>query len=164
MATAVVRDRSEGERYWFYGGGVHLWKATMEETDGALFVFEDHLVQGKTTPLHAHPDATECVYVLEGELLVSIDGTQRTVGAGGFTMTPPGVAHAFVVTSTTARVLALQVPGRGAAFYLGASERATPEIEAAAPVDFDRVAASGAANGGMTILGPPPFAAASTGA
>jgi uncharacterized RmlC-like cupin family protein len=114
-------------------------------------------VKGKTTPLHAHPDATECVYVLEGEILTCIAGEERTVGAGGFAMTPPGVPHAFLVTSETARVLAMQVPGNGAAFYLGASEPATPELEATGPVDFDRIAASGAANGGITILGPPPF-------
>ena len=34
----------------------------------------------------------------------------------------------------------------------------TPELEAAAPVDFDRVVASGATNGGFQMLGPPPFA------
>jgi hypothetical protein len=31
-------------------------------------------------------------------------------------------------------------------------------LEAAAPVDFARVVASGAKNGGFEMLGPPPFA------
>jgi len=35
---------------------------------------------------------------------------------------------------------------------------ATPELEKAAPVDFDRVTASAARTGGMRVLGPPPFA------
>ena len=157
MATPIVHANGEGERYWFYGGGVHDWKATNEQTDGALFAFEDHLVQGKMTPYHMHPEATECVYVLEGEILVNIDGREHVVGEGGFTMTPPGVPHAFTVTSPKARILAIQTPGSGAAFYLGASEPATPELEAAAPVDFDRVVASGATNGGFQMLGPPPF-------
>ena len=158
MTAPIVRKPGEGERYWFYGGGVHVWKATDEQTDGALFVFEDELAKGKTTPYHLHADATECVYVLSGELLVNIDGTEHVVEAGGFTLTPPGTPHAFIVTSESARVLALQTPGKGAGFYLGASEPATPELEAAAPVDFDRVIASGAATGGMQVLGPPPFA------
>jgi len=157
MSTSIVRATGEGERYWFYGGGVHDWKVTDEQSDGAPFVFEDQMDKGKTTPLHLHPEATECVYVLEGEIRVHIDGVEHTVAAGGFTMTPPGVAHAFTVTSPTARILAIQVPGGGASFYIGASEPATPELEAEAPVDFGRVIASGAANGGFQVLGPPPF-------
>src|SRR5262245_1772151 len=157
MATPIVRPNGEGDRYWFYGGGIHDWKVTDAQSDGALFVLEDQMDEGKMTPLHMHPEATECVYVLEGEIRVHIDGTEHTVGAGGFTMTPPGVPHAFTVTSPTARVLAIQVPGGGASFYLGASEPATAELEEAAPVDFDRVIASGAANGGFQLLGPPPF-------
>ena len=27
---ATVRDSGEGEQRWFYGGGVHTWKATAE--------------------------------------------------------------------------------------------------------------------------------------
>jgi quercetin dioxygenase-like cupin family protein len=155
--AGLVRSAGEGERYWFYGGGVHVWKATLEQTGGAFFVFEDEMAKGKMTPYHAHPDATECVYVLEGEIAVNIDGDERTVGPGGFTMTPAGVPHAFLVTSDSARVLTLQVPGAGAAFYLGASDPATPELEAQAPVDFERVVRVGAATGGMKLVGPPPF-------
>ena len=158
MATPIVRAAGEGERYWFFGGGVHEWLVTDQQSDGALFVFLDDMEKGKTTPYHLHPDETECVYVLSGEILVNIDGDEQVVGEGGFTMTPPGTPHAFIVTSDRARLLALHTPGAGAAFYLGASEPATPELEAAAPVDFDRVTASAARTGGMQVLGPPPFA------
>jgi quercetin dioxygenase-like cupin family protein len=157
MGTAVIRQADEGERWWFYGGGIHLWKATMEDTDGAFFVLEDYLEKGKKTPYHTHPNAAECVYVIDGELRVMIDGKDEIVKAGGLTMTPPNTPHGFVVTSTTARILAIQVPGDGAAFYLGASEPATPELEAAAPVDFARVTESGNKTGGMVVVGPPPF-------
>ncbi len=43
----IIRQAGEGERYWFYGGGLHLWKATVEDTAGAFFCFEDELVKGK---------------------------------------------------------------------------------------------------------------------
>ena len=158
MAKPIVRAAGDGERYWFYGGGVHVWKVTDQQTDGALFVFEDEMAKGKTTPYHSHPDETECVYVLSGEILVNIDGDEHVVGEGGFTMTPPGTPHAFVVTSEKARLLAFHVPGAGAAFYLGASEPSTPELEATAPVDFERVVESARTSGGMQVHGPPPFA------
>ena len=50
----------------------------------------------------------------------------------------------------------LHTPGGAQAFYFGASEPLTPDT--ARTVDFDRIRASGATNGGIEILGPPPFA------
>jgi quercetin dioxygenase-like cupin family protein len=155
---AKVYGKDDGDRYWFYGGGIHLWKATVEDTGGAFFLYEDFLQKGKTTPLHAHPQAMEGVYVIEGQLRVHVDGEETTVGPGGFTLVPAGTPHALLVTSETARVLALQSPGHGQAFYQGASEPATAELEAAAPVDFGRLRESAERNGGIVLMGPPPFA------
>ncbi|HEV2027230.1 MAG TPA: cupin domain-containing protein [Candidatus Dormibacteraeota bacterium] len=152
----IVRAAGEGERLWFYGGGLHIWKATAAETGGAFLLFEDVMSGGKTTPLHTHPH-DETLYVLEGEILLHIDGEEQLVGSGGVAMAPRGMPHAFLVTSETARVLFLETPGSGEAFYRGASEPATTELETSAPVDFARLRASAERNGGIEILGPPPF-------
>lgn len=157
MATAVIRAEGEGERLWFYGGGVFTIKATAAETGGSLFIFEDTMAQGKTTPLHLHPDEEEAIYVIEGELLVHVDGENHSVRPGGLCVAPRGVPHALLVTSKTARVLALLAPGKAEAFYRGASEPATADTEATGPVDFDRLRLSAERNGGIEILGPPPF-------
>src|SRR6195952_1040832 len=90
-SPAIIRARHEGKRRWFYGGGVHTWKATAEETGGAYFLFEMELEQGKLTPLHQHPDSDETMYVLEGEILVHVDGTDHHVAAGGLAMAARGV-------------------------------------------------------------------------
>jgi quercetin dioxygenase-like cupin family protein len=153
----IVRLEGEGEKLWFYGGGVHTWLATNAETGGAFLLFDDVMTRGKTTPLHSHPEVDETLYVLDGEILVHVDGRDQKVGRGGVAMFPRGVPHAFLVTSESARLLALETPGSSEAFYRGASEPLTPRLEAAAPVDFDRVRASAARNGGIEILGPPPF-------
>src|SRR6187200_1712653 len=108
MSGSIVRADGEGERLWFYGGGVHTWKATAEETNGAFLIFEDSLTRGKTTPLHRHPDQDEVVYVIEGEILHSGDGVERRVTRGATIVTPRGVPHAFVVVSETARILVVQ--------------------------------------------------------
>ncbi len=152
----IVRAAGEGERLWFYGGGVHTWKATGAETGGTFLLFEDVMSRGKATPLHTHPH-DETLYMLEGEIRLHIDGDERRVASGGVAMAPRGVAHAFLVTSETARILFLETPGSGEAFYRGASEPATSVLEAAAPVDFGRVRASAERHGGIEILGPPPF-------
>ena len=55
---------------------MHTWKATAEETGGAFLLFEDVMEQGKMTPLHTHPEADETMYVLEGEILMHLDGAE----------------------------------------------------------------------------------------
>lgn len=159
MSTAVpiVRNEHEGERLWFFGGGVHVWKASAEETGGALLLFEDILKAGKTTPLHVHPDEDELIYVLEGKVLVHIAGEESRVETGGVAFAPRGVPHAFLVVSETARILCLETPGSAEAFYREASIPATEELEREALVDFDRVRRSAQLNPGMEIVGPPPF-------
>lgn len=156
VRAAVVRAADEGDQRWFYGGGVHRWMATAEETDGAYLMFEDEMELGKTTPLHLHPEADESVYLLAGRILMYLDGEQREVGPGGLVMVPRGMPHAFLVTSEKCRVLALLTPGIGQEFYFGASEPFDPDRPGV--VDFGRIYASAADNGGIEILGPPPFA------
>ncbi|MEA2973437.1 MAG: hypothetical protein QOG82_1895 [Actinomycetota bacterium] len=160
-AVPIIRAEGEGDKRSFLGGGIHTWKLLTEDTNGAFFMFEDTMVKGKTTPLHAHSEADETVYVLEGEILVNIGGVERGVGAGGMTFTPRGTPHAFLVVSETARLLTLQTPGVGQAFYRGASEALADD--GSNQVDFARVRQVAIETGGMAIVGPPPFAAVNAG-
>ena len=154
-AKSMVRMTGEGDRRWFLGGGLHTWKVTSEESNGAFFLFEDELTEGKMTPWHCHPDSDEAVYVLEGELDVNVDGDERRIAAGALWLAPRGVPHAFTVLSPTARLLSFQTPGAGQPFYWDASEPATNgEV---GPVDFARVRAVASETGATTVLGPPPF-------
>ncbi|MCU1677298.1 MAG: cupin protein [Frankiales bacterium] len=152
----VVRSADEGQRRWFHGGGVHVWKATQAETGGAFILFEDQMTAGKCSPLHVHPDSDETFYVVDGEIAVHLDGTQHRLSAGAVMVAPRGVPHAFLVLTPTARVLCLHTPGSCEAFYWDASE---PLAAGASdgPVDMERVRLSAARNGGMVIVGPPPF-------
>jgi quercetin dioxygenase-like cupin family protein len=120
---AVVRAAGDGQQRWFYGGGVHTWLATEEETGGAFLLFEDAMDAGKRTPLHTHPEADETMYVLRGEILMHLDGVDERIGAGGMVMAPRGLPHAFLVTADDTRLLCLQTPGCCQAFYLGRASR-----------------------------------------
>jgi len=154
---SVVRATEDGERGWFYGGGLHIWKATAEETDGAFLLFEDRMDHGKATPLHVHPDSDETMIVLEGEIVMHLDGEDHIVGPGGIASALRGVPHAFKVTGADgARVLCLHTPGCCQAFYWDASEPVASG-DHQGPVDMARVQASAMKNGGIEILGPPPF-------
>lgn len=153
----IIWASGDGDRRSFLGGGLHTWKVMSEDTNGAFFLFEDLMSKGKTTPLHLHPEADETVYVLEGEILVNVDDVESRVDAGGITFTPRGVPHAFIVLSDTARLLTLQTPGVGQAFYRGASE---PHADVRSDtVDIARIQASAQQHPeAIRLLGPPPFA------
>jgi quercetin dioxygenase-like cupin family protein len=161
-AVPVVRQAGEGERFWFAGGGIWTMKASAAETAGAFTLFEDSMVRGKATPLHLHPNGDETFYVLEGELLVHVDGEEHMLGPQGTAVVPRGVPHAFLVTSETARVLCLQTPGSGEGFYREVSEQVGSDADPARPPDFDRLRAAAAAHDSIKLLGPPPFEAIAT--
>ena len=130
------------------GGGVQLFPC------GPAATITQPLV---AVPLHAHANEDETLYVLDGEIVVHIDGENHPLGPRGIAVAPRGVPHAFLVTSPTARVLCLQTPGSAEAFYRGASEPAGADTDPTGPVDFDRVRKSAERSGGMQFLGPPPF-------
>jgi quercetin dioxygenase-like cupin family protein len=159
-AISIIRQNGEGERMWFAGGGAFTWKATAAETGEAFILMEDRMEGGKVTPNHVHPNHDEAIYVLEGELLVDVEGDQQRVGPGGFFFAPRGVAHAFMVTSGSARVLALQTPGTGESFYRQAGELIESEADAVRPADWARLRRVAETSPCIELVGPPPFEAA----
>src|SRR5215216_7251601 len=167
MSTAgtIIREEGEGERLWFTGGGLWTMKATAEETDGAFILVEDRMTEGKMTPLHTHPNQDETLIVLEGEILLYAEGREHRVGPRGIAVAPRGVPHAFMVTSESALILALQTPGSGEAFYREASEPATADTDPERLPDWDRLRAAAERHPDIIqILGPPLFEAAKKGA
>jgi quercetin dioxygenase-like cupin family protein len=160
-AVTVIRETGEGEKLWFAGGGLFTMKATSEETGGEFVLFEDREVLGKPTPLHLHPGDDETLYILEGEIRVYIDGEERTVGQGGSFYAPRGVPHAFLVTSETAHLLCLVVPGTGWAQvqYQELCEPANEDsVPGSHPADFAKLMEVAKHTDTIEILGPPPFA------
>ena len=156
-ARAIIRQDGEGEQLWFAGGGVFTMKATAQETNGVFTLFEDSVVRGKTTPVHVHPDLDETIYLLEGELLVDVDGDQQRVGPNGVLVAPRGVPHAFLVVSDTARLLCLLTPGAGESFYRDASDPVSSAGDAARPPDLARLREAAERSDSIVLLGPPPF-------
>lgn len=155
--TAVVVGQIDGEFLWF-GGGLLTFKVTSEQTGGAFFIVEDVASRGKTTPLHVHPDHDETFYVIEGELLLHIDGVEYAAGPGAIAMAPRGIAHAFLVVSEQARFLAFVTPGGAVETFM--REAGDPALDRVAPppgLDIERLVAVGERTGAMKVLGPPPF-------
>ena len=151
MSAPVIRRAGEGEQQWFFGGGVFTWK--LSAADGDIHLVQVDMVQGKWTPVHTHP-VSESMWVLEGQIRYRILDDDHELGPGDFVMVPAGVPHAFLVESATAKVLGIQPTCECEPFYRGACE---PLEGSACLVDFDRIARSAQENGGIRIVGPPPF-------
>lgn len=98
--------------------------------------------------------------MLEGELLVHIDGTEQGALKGGVLVVPRGTPHAFVVTSQTARILLAFTPASAVMedFVRRASQPAADPTLPPPPPDSARYDAA-AERSGLEILGPPPFEA-----
>ncbi len=142
-----------------FGGGRVRILMTTEQSGGAFFLLEDTAPRGKTTPLHRHASFDETFYVVEGELLVHVDGQEHTVGAGATAFAPRGSAHAFIVTSESARFLALITPGEvGERFIRAGADPVSDPDAPIRPLDIQKVKDAGERTGGMEVLGPPPFA------
>jgi quercetin dioxygenase-like cupin family protein len=144
---------------WF-NNDLLTFKATGAETGGAFLLVEELARRGKVTPLHVHPEEDETFYILEGQALLHLDGSEQSLTAGSFISVPSGVPHAYLVTSEVARSLVLVTPGSGPmeAFFRDAGEPA-PErgLPPEGPLDIERIRAAAGRTGAVKILGPPPF-------
>jgi quercetin dioxygenase-like cupin family protein len=158
-AIPAVIPQNAGENLWF-GGGLVTFKVTSEQSGGGLCMIEHAASRGKRTPLHLHADHDEICYVLEGELLLHIDGVEQTAGPGAVVWIPRGTPHAFVITSELARSLWAVTPGEAMeAFYRQAGDAATSQTLPPTEIDIARLRTVGEGTGAMKTLGPPPFPA-----
>jgi mannose-6-phosphate isomerase-like protein (cupin superfamily) len=73
-------------------GSTYLIKTDGAHVTGAFSLMEEEF-WGETTPLHAHPDAEETFYVLQGQVELWVDGKTSEASPGAFIVVPRGVAH-----------------------------------------------------------------------
>jgi mannose-6-phosphate isomerase-like protein (cupin superfamily) len=106
----------EGEAVWF-NGGLGLFKATTEMTDGRFAAMELLAPKGFASPLHVHHNEDEFFLVLSGEVRVQHGETIVEAIAGSLVYGPRGVAHAFHIDSEEARLLLLFGPAGVEAFF-----------------------------------------------
>ena len=60
---------------------------------------------------HVHQGEDDAFYVLEGELLFTVEGDELVAGAGMFVLVPPGVEHTFANRSdAVARFVNVHAP------------------------------------------------------
>lgn len=109
---SLVRGPGEG-RVVSVGASTVRVLSVGADTGGASSVEEIGVPAGFGGPMaHIHRRTSHSWYVLEGELLLTVDGDPHAVPVGGFVHVPAGVPHTFANPSgTPARMLELTTPG-----------------------------------------------------
>lgn len=157
---SATTQQEEVDSVWF-GGGLITFKVTSEQSGERLVLVEHAAGRGKTTPLHLHEEHDETVYVLEGELLLHIDGVEKSAAPGDCIFIPRGKPHAFLVVSEMERSLWMVTPGGTMEqFYRQAGEVASGQTLPPTKIDIAHLRAVGEGTGAMKVIGPPPFSAA----
>jgi quercetin dioxygenase-like cupin family protein len=91
---AGILHAGEGERYFQLGTHI-IFKSLSRETDGAAFIWENETPPGAMVPPHMHQTEDEFIYLVDGEMEVTIGEVTHTVRAGDLVKMPRGVPHAI---------------------------------------------------------------------
>lgn len=86
------------------------------ETGGTFEIFDVEGDQGSGPPPHAHP-WTECFYVLDGQVLVTVGDKDTLAEPGTSVLVPAGAVHTFQVASTRARFITATSGARASTFF-----------------------------------------------
>jgi quercetin dioxygenase-like cupin family protein len=103
---AIVVRPGEGHRV----GNVEFLARTVNTPrfNLAVITIQPH----RTGPgAHAHPAEDDAFYMLEGELVFTVEGEEVVAGPGTFILVPPGVLHDFANrTDAVARFVNVHAP------------------------------------------------------
>ena len=105
------------------------------QTGGAFSVVEFISPPGTGVGTHVHEREDELVYLLQGQVEVTLGNQRMTVPAGACALLPRGIPHGYVNTGTTpSRLLAVLLPGDLDGFFVGLNEELASERDHAAGI------------------------------
>lgn len=103
--ATVSRENAEHYRWGVDCDGWHLVR------DKNLSVIEEFMPPGSAEVRHYHPRAQQFFYILDGEVLMEVNGENHLVSAGSGVRIPPGTHHQIRNPSSTAvRFLVISQP------------------------------------------------------
>ena len=149
---------NSGELFWFKGTLVNVrlsWNAGQDRVS----VVEHYMPYGESPPLHIHRNEDEVFHILEGSMLIHIDGEEKVAHAGETVLAPKGVPHSVRVESHEgARCLTIT---SGGDFENMIREMGEPALNAGLPPQVEPTSAMIAAlteacsRNGIDIIGAP---------
>jgi mannose-6-phosphate isomerase-like protein (cupin superfamily) len=127
-------------------------KAGAADTGGAMTAMEGVLgAWASGPPLHVHDGEDECIYVVEGRLLMQLGEEVHQLGAGSFAWLPRGIPHTFANAGPSpVRIFGVTVPGGIEEFFAAQSAYLASLDGPPDPAELARLAA-----GRGSVVGPP---------
>jgi len=148
--------RGEVEPLWFIGEQVIDLKLDGTKTGGAFLLLEVITAPGGGAPQpHVHSREDETLFMLAGEVTVTVGDAERVVRPGDVVFFPRGVPHSFTNTgTTTSRGIGVVTPAGLERFFreLGVPKRGGKRPEGYEEPGDEEVGAA-AERVGMTLLG-----------
>ena len=159
-AQPTVVDPQDGELRWYRDRLVSL-RLTGEQTGGRISIVDIEMPAGATTPLHRQPFDDETLYVLEGRLVVHVDGVESVAGPGTIVFIPRETPHALLATEAT-KLIIFGIPAGQERYFralsVPAPARELPPPPTAEPHPAAAIALQQTAFlNGVEILGDSPF-------
>jgi quercetin dioxygenase-like cupin family protein len=101
--------KGDGGTVWNILGQTYYLKATCDSS----FAFEVVGEPGTFVPPHVHPTQDEFIYLVEGQMELTLDGMLHTLDAGGLARMPMGIPHGYKnIGGKTVRALFWVSPAR----------------------------------------------------
>jgi mannose-6-phosphate isomerase-like protein (cupin superfamily) len=127
---ATIVGPEDGAMFYVVGDR-YRFLANREDTNGRYAIWEAVVPPGGGPPPHVHTREEEGFYVIEGEVLIHVEGQQVRATAGSFVNMPVGSTHWFRNESDRpARMLILAAPGGLEAMF---RKMGVPVSDTAAP-------------------------------
>jgi mannose-6-phosphate isomerase-like protein (cupin superfamily) len=132
------RVPADGGERLTYGGMEFAIRASAESTGGAFSIIEE--INPVDTPMHLHQRHDELFYVLEGDHVFTVGGTEHEAGPGDLVFGPRGVPHAQRrVVPRTGRILTMFSPAGFEGFFRDLAEAGRLGVDG--PEALTRIAA-----------------------
>lgn len=92
-----------------------------------LQIWYNHTEEAWADPLpHAHQDSDECFIILQGSIVVEVEGERFTIGPRAFCCFPRGVYHQVVEVHPPAETFMLRAPAGNDKVYQQQSDQPHP--------------------------------------
>jgi mannose-6-phosphate isomerase-like protein (cupin superfamily) len=151
--TVEANQTTHGDKEVLFLGLPTWIKANRQRTGGRLSLIEQIIPAGFESPWHIHHSEDESFYVIEGAMSVIVGDNRVSLGQGGYTFGPRGIAHGFRIEGDgPARILLITTGGDFADFI---AETSVPRNAPPSPPDMEKLMAA-AARHHLEILGPLP--------
>lgn len=111
MENKIVHSSTHTTQGYLVAGCTFHFLLLGESGGGSSGVMEILVPPGVGPNLHIHHDEEEQFYVLEGDVVFTVGGQTIHAHTGDFIHIPRGTAHGFQNGDSTARLLALYIPG-----------------------------------------------------